>query len=99
MSAAADPFEARLLRVRGRVQGVGYRYGCVRQAHTLGLTGWVRNRSDGSVELLLQGTPEAVDTMLAWLPHGVSGARVDAVEQGPAPPGPRLAAFESRPTL
>ncbi len=98
MNTAADPFESRRLRVRGRVQGVGYRYACVRQAHVLGLTGWVRNRIDGSVELLLQGAPATVDEMTAWLHHGVPGARVATVD-AEADASPRLAAFERRPDL
>jgi acylphosphatase len=50
--------ETRLVRVRGLVQGVGYREACVRHSHALGVTGWVRNRIDGSVEAMVQGTPK-----------------------------------------
>ncbi len=65
------------MRVEGRVQGVGYRDACVEQALSMGLTGWVRNRLDGSVEVLLQGAPEAVARMQAWLRDGPALARVE----------------------
>ena len=48
----------RMVRVYGRVQGVGYREACVCRARALGITGWVRNRVDGSVDVMLQGSPE-----------------------------------------
>jgi len=55
-SGAKDKLlETRLVQVRGRVQGIGYREACVRRAHTLGVTGWVRNPMDGSVEAMVQG--------------------------------------------
>ena len=58
------------VRVTGRVQGVGFRAATVRQAHSLKVTGWVRNAPDGSVEVLIQGDPEQVDQMLSWLHRG-----------------------------
>lgn len=92
--------ESRLVRVRGLVQGVGYRYACVRRAQSLGLTGWVRNRTDNSVELLIQGSPQQLDVLCGWLRHGVPGARVDEMEVGQVqPPSPRLQRFERRPTV
>ena len=54
----------RLVRVYGRVQGVGFREACVRRAQALGITGWVRNRVDGSVEVMLQGSPEQLADIL-----------------------------------
>jgi acylphosphatase len=91
--------ETRLLRVRGRVQGVGFRDACVRAAIAAGLAGWVRNRHDGSVELLLQGPRAAVERLQRWLPDGVRAARVDVVEPQAldADPG-QLSGFERRPT-
>jgi acylphosphatase len=91
--------DACLLRVRGRVQGVGYRYACVGQARALGIAGWVRNRADGSVELMLLGAPQALQQMRAWLRHGVPAAHVDAIDEAPAPDGARSTGFEQRPTV
>lgn len=62
------------------MQGVGFRAAAVRQAHLLGVRGWVRNLEDGSVEALLQGPHDLVDRMLSWLHHGPQAARVDTVE-------------------
>ncbi|HWD62288.1 MAG TPA: acylphosphatase [Humibacter sp.] len=69
-----------LARVVGRVQGVGFRYSCVLAARAAGVNGWVRNRSDGSVEAAFEGAPAAVDAMTSWMRHGPQGARVAAVE-------------------
>lgn len=69
----------RRLRVHGRVQGVGFRWSLHAEAKALNLSGWVRNRKDGSVETLICGTPEAVETLTAWAYHGPSSARVDHV--------------------
>ena len=91
--------ETRLVRVRGRVQGVGYRYACVRQARALGVAGWVRNRHDDSVEALLQGTPAQLDAMCRWMQHEVPSARVDRCEIDALPAShPRLDGFEQRPS-
>lgn len=67
------------VRISGRVQGVGFRAATVRQAHLLGVTGWVRNAPDGSVEALVQGEPEQVDQMLSWLHRGPPLAKVAEV--------------------
>ncbi len=68
------------VRVTGRVQGVGFRAASIRQAHKLGITGWVRNATDlSSVEAMLQGPHDKVDRMLSWLLTGPPGARVDEV--------------------
>lgn len=64
------------LRITGRVQGVGYRFWAMRTAGSLGLRGWVRNRSDGSVEVLATGAPEAVAAMIEASRKGPAGARV-----------------------
>src|SRR3546814_13558192 len=65
--------------ITGRVQGVGFRAAAVRQAHLLGVRGWVRNLEDGSVQAVLQGPHDHVDRMLSWLHIGPHGARVAAV--------------------
>ena len=70
----------RQLRISGRVQGVGYRYALCAEAQANGISGWVRNCRDGTVEAVLQGNPEAVERILAWVKRGPPGARVTAVE-------------------
>lgn len=66
--------------VRGHVQGVFFRASLQRQALTRGVRGWVRNRADGSVEALLQGTEDAVNAILAWARVGPRGAFVESLE-------------------
>lgn len=68
------------LVVRGRVQGVLFRQSSVREAKRLGLTGWVKNRADGAVEILAEGEEDQVKDFLAWAQHGPSTARVDKVD-------------------
>jgi acylphosphatase len=72
--------------VTGTVQGVGFRRATVRQAGKLGLDGWVRNRDDGSVEVLFCGETEAVEAFAAWLRKGPSQARVKSVALAPCAP-------------
>ena len=72
--------EIRHLVITGDVQGVGYRYSMVMAARRLGVTGWVRNRSDGSVEAMVAGAAEAVAAMIAWTRHGPAGAEVGHVD-------------------
>jgi acylphosphatase len=86
--------------VRGSVQGVGFRYATVSRATSLGLGGWVRNRSDGSVEAVFEGPAERVESMVAWCGRGPPGAQVDSVETtAEAPVGERefRVAFAERP--
>lgn len=73
------PREARHLIVTGRVQGVGFRASMAREAQALGVTGWVRNRADGSVEAMICGTPEQLAALLLWARRGPPAARVDHV--------------------
>lgn len=90
----------RRLLISGRVQGVGFRYSLQREAERLGLAGWVRNRSDGSVEALAQGAPDALDALVAWARRGPPAARVSEVKTEPAAAlDPQPAGFELRPTL
>ena len=70
----------RRFRIRGRVQGVGFRYATLQEAQRLGLSGWVRNCADHSVEASATGNPAALDALDQWLHHGPPGANVDQVE-------------------
>lgn len=79
------------------MQGVGFREACVQRARALGLAGYVRNRRDGAVEVLLQGRAEAVARMQAWLHEGPPLARVDRVAVSAAPLA-MLDSFERRPS-
>jgi acylphosphatase len=89
------------LRISGRVQGVGYRDALRYEAERLGVTGWVRNRLDGSVEAVAQGAPEAVDRLIAWARRGPPAARVlelhvEAVQDADERP---YSGFQRRPTV
>jgi acylphosphatase len=88
--------EVRHLIITGRVQGVAYRASMARQADALGINGWVRNRSDGSVEAMIAGDAESVAAMIDWARHGPSGAEVEhvATELGSG----SFEGFEQRPT-
>jgi acylphosphatase len=72
------------VEVRGRVQGVGFRWFAREAARRLGLSGWVRNRDDGCVEIAAQGPDERLRSFLGEIERGPSGARVDAVVPLPA---------------
>lgn len=79
--------------VRGRVQGVGFRWFVEREAHILGIAGWVRNNVDGSVEVLAQGTRDQLSGLRSRLREGPRAARVDAVEESEAPPATGINSF------
>jgi acylphosphatase len=72
--------------VSGRVQGVFYRRSCQRAADAAGVTGWVANRTDGSVEAMLEGPADAVDEVLRWMGTGPRGAKVTHLEVRDRPP-------------
>jgi acylphosphatase len=86
----------RHLAISGRVQGVGFRFYLQKRARELGLAGWVRNRRDGSVEAVIQGGPEAVETMTAWARRGPPSALVAEVRISDG--SGDYATFETRPT-
>jgi acylphosphatase len=65
--------------IRGRVQGVGFRYSCLNEARRMGLAGWVRNTRDGAVEVWSEGPREKQVAFLKWLHRGPPYAQVDSV--------------------
>ena len=79
-----DNRETRRYVVSGRVQGVGFRWFVEREAATLGVTGWVRNRDDGRVEVMATGTREQLAGLHSRLREGPRAARVDEVAVSPA---------------
>lgn len=89
---------ARKIRVSGRVQGVGYRASLQHEARKHGVRGWVRNRADGTVEAVLQGSPESVDAVIAWARRGPPGAQVTDVSASEAAQEPTHTQFQLRPT-
>lgn len=76
----------RRIVVHGRVQGVWFRSSTERQAHALGVAGWVRNRADGTVEAVFEGAEVAVARAVAYCRRGPPGARVERVEVAEEPP-------------
>lgn len=68
------------LQITGRVQGVWFRESMRREAERLGVDGWVRNRPDGSVEAVVQGTDDAIAALVAWAKKGPPLAHVDRVD-------------------
>jgi acylphosphatase len=87
------------LRIRGLVQGVGFRYALREQARRQGLSGWVRNRTDGTVEAVVQGPPERVNELTLWAQRGPPGSRVDDLQLEFLAEEPEHAGFELRPTV
>jgi acylphosphatase len=82
--------------VRGRVQGVGFRYSTWKLAAEFGVKGWVRNQPDGSVRVWAQGSADSVDQLMAFLHRGPGGAPVASVEAHEIDPDPDLTRFEIR---
>ncbi|HXX01039.1 MAG TPA: acylphosphatase [Candidatus Acidoferrales bacterium] len=93
MTSTEKATEARRYLVRGRVQGVGFRWFVEREAAMLGIAGWVRNNHDGSVEVLAQGTRDQLLGLHSRLREGPRAARVDAVEVSDAQPVNGLSSF------
>ena len=93
MTFTDKPIEAHRYLVRGRVQGVGFRWFVEREAHLLGISGWVRNNHDGSVEILAQGTRDQLSGLHSRLREGPRAARVDAVEVSDAQAAAGLSSF------
>jgi acylphosphatase len=85
--------QARKFVVRGRVQGVGFRWYVEREAHMLGIAGWVRNNSDGSVEVLAMGSRDQLSGLRGRLRQGPRASRVDEVEEAEVNPVAGLNTF------
>lgn len=83
-SEGGAPRQEVRFEIRGRVQGVGFRWWTRTQANQLDITGTVRNRQDGSVEVMARGSPEKLDRFRELLRQGPPGARVDGLEEEPA---------------
>ena len=98
MSRSPDQptIEARTFLVRGRVQGVGYRWFVEREAHMLKIAGWVRNNPDSTVEVFAQGTREQLAGLHGRLREGPRASRVDEVEVTEAEATPGLSSFQIR---
>ena len=93
MTSTEKATQARRFVVRGRVQGVGFRWFVEREAHLLGVSGWVRNNADGSVEVLAQGTRDQLWGLRSRLRQGPRAARVDDVEESEVGPVAGLSSF------
>lgn len=90
--------KAKRLVISGRVQGVGYRDWMARAAQRLGVSGWVRNRSDGTVEALIYGEVDSMEELLRACRLGPRTASVSAIEEEMAEP-PEQPGFQRLPTL
>jgi acylphosphatase len=93
---AAAGQRAVLLRVHGRVQGVAYRASMQSEAIALGVSGWVRNRTDGTVEACIWGAQADVERLLEWARRGPPMARVERVACEPVEFPPESGRFEVR---
>ena len=93
LTAQESGTDARRFLVRGRVQGVGFRWFVEREAHILGIAGWVRNNPDSSVEVLAMGTTDQLAGLRSRLREGPRAARVDNVEEFEAKPIAGLSTF------
>ena len=86
-------------RIRGRVQGVWYRAWMEKAARSLDVSGWVRNRRDGSVEALLCGREDAVRRLIELAHDGPPAARVESIDVEEVADPPGMSGFEIRPTV
>ena len=93
---SSTSIQARRYLVRGRVQGVGFRWFVEREAHILKIAGWVRNNPDSTVEVLAQGTSDQLSGLHQRLREGPRASRVDEVEVTNADPAPGLTSFQIR---
>lgn len=93
-----DDITSLRLRIEGFVQAIGFRHFAVEEARRLGLNGWVRNRSDGTVEALASGGTKAVEAFVAACMRGPEGATVKNIELHNAEP-PAETGFSQRPSV
>ncbi len=93
-----DDLTSLRLRIEGFVQAVGYRHFAIAKATELGLSGWIRNRSDGTVEAVISGETKAVESFVQACMRGPTGSRVENVELSPAD-APGEPGFKRRPSL
>jgi acylphosphatase len=93
MTSTEKAVLARRFVIRGRVQGVGFRWFVEREAHLLGIAGWVRNNADSTVEVLAVGALEQLVRLRSRLQQGPRAARVDDVEESEAKPVAGLTTF------
>lgn len=84
------------IRVKGRVQGVGFRFECQRLAIQMGLQGWVKNLADGSVEIVAEGEQARLDRLAQWSRRGPAGAYVEICHVSSEPPTGEIRTFEVR---
>lgn len=85
---------AKTLRIHGKVQGVFFRESMRKEANRLGVVGWVRNRSDRTVEAWIQGEAEAVKSLDQWANKGPPNAAVNSIDREDQEPNPLLKSFE-----
>jgi len=85
--------KALLALVRGRVQGVGFRYEARTIARSLGITGWITNLPDGGVETYAEGPDAAINRYIAWLNHGPAGAEVQSLDISERKPSNQYPSF------
>lgn len=87
------------IRIEGRVQAVGYRNFMIEEARKLGVDGWVRNRSDGSVEALVSGDTKSVEALIAICARGPEGSTIKHIDMENIPEPPAEKGFNRRPSL
>jgi len=85
--------KAVLALIRGRVQGVGFRYEARSVARSLGISGWITNLPDGGVETYAEGPETDVNRFVTWLNHGPPGAHVASVDLSERPPKHQYSSF------
>lgn len=95
---ADDEITSMRLRIEGFVQAVGYRNFAMEEARKLGLDGWIRNRTDGTVETLVSGSTKAVEAFIASCARGPAGSKVTGIELHNSEP-PTEKGYHRRPSL